>query len=193
MKSIRRLDPERGCKGVRYRVSSAKYRVTPDTGVLDTAQRGQVLRPFGATQGRLSSGQAALEMLLVLLILVPLLFGGIELARGVGIRHALDSGVGVASRALSLDPAQWSWANQVIQTSVTNNVLGGGTATAPTVRVFNSAGTQLSSGQLASLGFGETFRLEAATTYTPWLPLVSGGGRQVTIIVSHWGIVERYP
>jgi len=131
-------------------------------------------------------------MLLVLLILIPLLFGGIELARGVGIRHSLDSGVGVASRALSLDPAQWSWARQVIQDSVTYNVLGGGTATAPTVRAFNSAGTQLSSGQLASLGFGETFRLEAATTYTPWLPLVSGGGRQVTIIVSHWGIVEIY-
>ena len=177
MKSIRRSGPERRCKGVRYQVSSIKCRVTPDTGILDTAQRGQ----------------AALEMLLVLLILVPLLFGGIELARGVGIRHSLDSGVGVASRALSLDPAQWSWANQVIQDSVTNNVLGGGTATAPTVRAFNSAGTQLSSGQLASLGFGETFRLEAATTYTPWLPLVSGGGRQVTITVSHWGIVEKYP
>ena len=138
-------------------------------------------------------GQAALEMLLVLLILVPLLFGGIELARGVGIRHSLDTGVGVASRALSLDPAQWSWASQVIQDSVTNNVLGGGTATAPTVRAFNDAGTQLTAGQLAALGFGETFRLQAETTYAPWLPLVSGGGQQVSITVSHWGIVEKYP
>ncbi|MBC8507781.1 MAG: hypothetical protein H8D34_23180 [Chloroflexi bacterium] len=149
------------------------------------AQRGQALR--------LSSGQATLEMLLALLILVPLLFGGIELARGVGIRHSLDSGVGVASRALSLDPAQWSWATQVIEDSVKNNVLGGGTTSTPTVRAFNDAGTQLSSGQMASLGFGETFRLEATTTYTPWLPLVSGGGQQVSITVSHWGIVEKYP
>jgi len=132
-------------------------------------------------------------MLLALLILVPLLFGGIELARGVGIRHALDSGVGVASRALSLDPAHWSWATQVIDDSVKNNVLGGGTASTPTVRAFSNAGTQLSSGQMASLGFGETFRLEATTTYTPWLPLVSGGGQQVSITVSHWGIVEKYP
>ena len=138
-------------------------------------------------------GQASLEMLLVLLILVPLLFGGVELARGVGIRHSLDSGAGVASRALSLDPTQWSWATQVIQDSVANNVLGGGTASTPTVRAFNGAGTQLSSGQLASLGFGETFRLDATTTYTPWLPLVPGGGQQVTITVSHWGIVEKYP
>ena len=139
------------------------------------------------------TGQAALEMLLVLLILVPLLFGGIELARGVGIRHSLDSGVGVAARAISLDPSQWDWAVQIIEDSVTNNVLGGGTATAPSVQVFNNAGTALTSGQLAALGFGETFRLQAATTYTPWLPLVSGGGQEITIRVSHWGIVERYP
>ena len=138
-------------------------------------------------------GQAALEMLLVLLILVPLLFGGIELARGVGIRHSLDSGVGVASRALSLDPAQWSWATQVIEDSVSNNVLGGGTASPPTVRAFNDAGTQLTSGQLAALGFGETFRLQAETEYTPWLPLVTGGGQAISIRVSHWGIVEQYP
>ncbi|MBC8504339.1 MAG: pilus assembly protein [Chloroflexi bacterium] len=149
------------------------------------AQRGQALR--------LSSGQAALEMLLVLLILVPLLFGGIELARGVGIRHSLDSGVGVAARAISLDPSQWSWATQVIEDSVTNNVLGGGTASTPTVRAFNDAGTQLNSGQLAALGFGETFRLQAETTYTPWLPLITGGGQGITIRVSHWGIVEKYP
>ena len=52
--------------------------------------------------------QASIELLLILLILVPLLLGGIELARGVGIRQALDSGTGVATRALSLDPGQWS-------------------------------------------------------------------------------------
>ena len=138
-------------------------------------------------------GQAALEMLLTLLILVPLLFGGIELARGVGIRHSLDSGVGVASRALSLDPAQWSWATQVIEDSVSDNVLGGGTASTPTVRAFNGAGTQLNSGQLAALGFGETFRLQAETTYTPWLPLITDGGQEITIRISHWGIVEKYP
>ena len=132
-------------------------------------------------------------MLLALLILVPLLFGGIELARGVGIRHSLDSGVGVAARAISLDPSQWNWAVQVIEDSVTNNVLGGGSATTPSVQVFNDAGTALTSGQLAALGFGETFRLQAQTTYTPWLPLITGGGQEIPITVSHWGIVERYP
>jgi len=52
---------------------------------------------------------------------------------------------------------------------------------------------ELTSGQLAALGFGETFRLQAETTYTPWLPLITGGGQEITITVSHWGIVERYP
>jgi len=66
-------------------------------------------------------------------------------------------------------------------------------ATTPSVQVFNNAGTALTSGQLAALGFGETFRLQAETTYTPWLPLITGGGQEITITVSHWGIVERYP
>ena len=173
MKSTRRSGPEYGSRGARVQGGCPPASLLPRT----HTQRGQV----------------ALEMLLALLILVPLLFGGIELARGVGIRHSLDSGVGVASRALSLDPAQWSWATQVIEDSVKNNVLGGGTASTPTVRAFNDAGTQLTAGQLATLGFGETIRLQAETDYTPWLPLVSSGGRQVTIRVSHWGIVEKYP
>ena len=37
----------------------------------------------------------------------------------------------------------------------------------------------------------EAFRLEASCTYTPEIVLV--GGQMVTIRVSHWGIVERYP
>ncbi len=140
---------------------------------------------------RSERGQAVLEFLLVLMILVPLLFGGIELARGVGIRHALDSGGGVAVRALSLDPTQWSWANSVINQAVSGNPLGGGSVSAVTVVVYNAGGAQITSATLASLPFGAAFRLEAVVTYTPVIPLV--GGQTVTIRVSHWGIVERYP
>ncbi|MBU4353053.1 MAG: pilus assembly protein, partial [Nanoarchaeota archaeon] len=99
-------------------------------------------------------GQAVLEFLLVLMILVPLLFGGIELARGVGIRHALDSGVGVATRALSLDPAQWNWSVSVINQTVSGNPLGGGSVSAVTVTVYNAGGAQITSATLASLPFG---------------------------------------
>jgi Flp pilus assembly protein TadG len=136
-------------------------------------------------------GQASVELLLVLLILVPLLLGGIELARGVGIRSSLDSGVSVATRALSLDPKQWAWATSVINQAINDNILGGGSVSAVSVRVYNASGNQISSAALATLPFGVSFRLEASCTYTPDIPLV--GGQTVTILVSHWGIVERYP
>jgi len=136
-------------------------------------------------------GQASVELVLVLFILVPLLLGGIELARGVGLRHALDGGVGVATRALSLDPGQWDWATAAINQAVQDNVLGGGSVSAVTVQAYNAAGTRISSGSLASLPFGTAFRLQATCTYTPWIPLV--GGQTVTIRVANWGIVEKYP
>jgi len=131
------------------------------------------------------------ELLLALIILVPLLLGGIELARGVGIRHSLDSGAGVAARALSLDPTQWTWATNTINQAVQDNILGGGSVGAVTVKVYNAGGSQITSSALASLPFGSSFRLEASCTYTPEIALV--GGQTVTIRVSHWGIVERYP
>ena len=136
-------------------------------------------------------GQASVELVLVLLILIPLLLGGIELARGVGIRQSLDSGTGIATRSLSLDPTQWVWASSVINQTLANNILGSGAVSAVSVRVYNASGTQISSAAFAALAFGSAFRLEASCTYTPDIPLV--GGRTVTIRVSHWGIVERYP
>jgi hypothetical protein len=136
-------------------------------------------------------GQAVLELLLVLFILVPLLMGGIELARGVSLRHSLSSGVLVAVRSLSLEPASWSWASTAINQSVTDNVLGGGNASAPTIRVYDNNGVAISSAILAGLPFGTPFRLDAAVNYTPDIPLL--GSTPITIRVSHWGIVERYP
>ena len=136
-------------------------------------------------------GQASIELILVLLILIPLLLGGIELARGVGIHSSLDGGAGVATRALSLDPTQWSWASSVISQAVSDNILGGGSVSAVSIRVYDAGGTQISSAALAALPFGAAFRLEASCTYTPDIPLV--GGQTVTISVSHWSIIERYP
>ena len=67
-------------------------------------------------------GQASVELVLVLLILIPLLLGGIELARGVGIRQSLDSGTGIATRSLSLDPTQWVWATSIINQTLANKL-----------------------------------------------------------------------
>src|SRR4051812_48377542 len=57
--------------------------------------------------GRDAAGQASVEALLVLVLMGLLIFGGIELSRGVAIRQALDSGAGASVRALALDPGQW--------------------------------------------------------------------------------------
>ena len=155
------------------------------------ARNHSTIRLPGYQTIRLQKGQASIELLLVLLILIPLLLGGIELARGVGIRHSLDSGVGVATRALSLDPSQWDWSISVINQTIQDNILGGGSVSAVTIKVYNASGTQISSDDLAALPFGVAFRLEASCTYTPEIVLV--GGQTVTIRVSHWGIMERYP
>ena len=140
---------------------------------------------------RAQKGQAVLELLLVLFILVPLLFGGIELARGVSLRHSLSSGVLVAVRSLSLEPTTWSWSNTVIHQSISENVLGSGNASIPTIQAYSSSGGAISPATLAGLPFGTPFRLEASLNYTPDIPLL--GGTPITIRVSHWSIVERYP
>ena len=140
---------------------------------------------------KLEQGQSVLELMLALLVLIPLLIGGIELSRGVGIRQALDSGTHIASRALSLEPGEWSWATDTIQSSLDTNILGGGSVSSPTVRIYNTSGTQITPTALNGLPFGSQFRLEAEVTYTPDIPLV--GGQTISIRVSHWSIVERYP
>ena len=147
--------------------------------------------PTNYSTNQRERGQSILELLLVLLILVPLLFGGIELARGVSLRHSLSSGVLVAVRSLSLEPTTWSWSNTVINQSVSDNVLGGGNASVPTIQAYGSTGAAISAATLAGLPFGTPFRLEASVNYTPDSPLL--GGTPITIRVSHWGIVERYP
>ena len=75
---------------------------------------------------RKNDGQASVEALLVLMLLGLLIFGGIELSRGVAVRQALDSGCGAAVRALSLDPGQWSFSANLVQQSVQQNVMGAG-------------------------------------------------------------------
>jgi len=137
-------------------------------------------------------GQGILEFLLVLPVVVGLLFGGVELARGVGLRHALDGGTAVAVRALSLDPTQWAWAVQAVEQSLNDNPLGNsGNVGSLMVRAYDSSGNVLSPATLAALPFGTRFRLEASVDYTPDFLLFSG--HTVTIRVEHQGIVERYP
>lgn len=135
------------------------------------------------------SGQAAVEGLLAVMILGLLIFGGIELSQGVAVRQAMDSGAGAAARALSLDPAQWSFATSLIQQSVNQNVMGASPAV--TISIYDTSNTKRSSAWLSGSSFGTGFIVEASVPFQANIPFLPASA--VTIRVQHWGIVERYP
>jgi Flp pilus assembly protein TadG len=116
-------------------------------------------------------GQAVIESLLVLMILVLVTFGGFELSRGVAIRQALDSSTGAAVRALSLDPSQWNYAKDIIQDGTNQNIMGGDVTT--NLQVFDTAGTLRSSAWLSGCPFGTTFILEASAPFQADIPFLS--------------------
>lgn len=135
------------------------------------------------------AGQVAVEALLVVILFGLLIFGGIELSRGVAIRQALDSGTGAATRALSLDPAQWGFATNLVQQSVNQNVMG--TQPPVTMQVYDTSSTPRSSAWLSGSPFGTGFIIEADVPFQADIPFLPDSA--VTIRVRHWGIVERYP
>ena len=135
------------------------------------------------------AGQVAVEALLVVIIFGLLIFGGIELSRGVAIRQALDSGTGAATRALSLDPTQWGFSTNLVQQSVNQNVMG--TQAPVTMYVYDSSNTLRSSAWLSGSPFGTSFVIEATVPFQADIPFLPDSA--VTIRVRHWGIVERYP
>ena len=135
------------------------------------------------------AGQAAVEALLVLMLMVLLIFGGIELSRGVALRQALDSGAGAATRALSLDPTQWPFAGSLVEQSVQQTILGAGPGA--TLQVYDSANTPRSAAWLSGSAFGTAFILEASAPFQTNIPFLSD--QAIILRVRHWGIVERYP
>jgi Flp pilus assembly protein TadG len=136
-------------------------------------------------------GQASIELILVLPILLLLIFGGLDFARAVAVHDALNNGTGIATRALTLDPAQWPWAEMTVRTEVSNNVFGTAGIGAVSVTATGPTGNVLAPSQLAGLVFGTNFCLEGATTFTPAVPFLAN--QAVTIRSRHCGIVERMP
>ena len=136
-------------------------------------------------------GQVSIELLLSIMILAVLFFGGFELARGIAVKHALDVGVSNAARGLSLDPTQWGWADTLVRNEVNANVMGGGLGDNVVLRVFDGAGNEITPATLAVYTFGSQFRLRAEVPFQAVAPFVSTSGR--TISADHWVLVERYP
>jgi Flp pilus assembly protein TadG len=138
---------------------------------------------------RLGRGQAMLEILLVLLILIPLIFGGIELSRAVSIRSALDSGVAVAARTLSLDPSQWAWASGVVNDSVDQNVFGSAGVEKPITLFAADSCSSDTAIDITALSFGDSFCLIGQTHFTPDIPFLTT--TKIRIRVCHCGLIEK--
>jgi Flp pilus assembly protein TadG len=126
-------------------------------------------------------GQASLEMLIVLLMLVPLIFGGIELSRAVAIHSALDSGTAVATRMLALNPGQVSEATAMVNNAVHQNIMG--TSGLGAVHMNSDPAP------VSGVSFGATFCITSTAEFTPSIPFLT-----VTTIhlkVTHCAVMER--
>jgi Flp pilus assembly protein TadG len=149
-------------------------------------------RRFFIQRKRTLRGQATLEMLVVLLFLIPLIFGAIEISRGVAIRAALDSGIGVAVRALSLDTSQvqWDWAQDRAEEAVVDNVFGTSGVGAVTFQLLDEDGvTPITITDLENKGYSDGFCLAGQVSFSPSIPLLPLA--PIDIGVRHCGIVDR--
>lgn len=157
----------------------------------------RILRKPSNFRNHFQRGQATLEILLVLFILIPLIFGGIELSRGVAVRAALDSGVGVMVEAISIDPSpsQWSWGAGVVQQTVDQNVFGSaGLDPFVNLEAYDSSGSLISDpvNNMQNLPYGAGFCLVGWENFAPMIPLVplpSPG--HIRIQVRHCGVIQK--
>jgi hypothetical protein len=134
-------------------------------------------------------GQAAVEFLLVLLLLILVIFGGFEISRGVAIRQALDSGCAASVRVLSLNPSDSTFAEEIVQSSVEQNIMG--SKPTSTIQIYDAAGNLRNAAWLSGSTFGTSFILEGSAPYQADIPFLPK--TLLTIRVRHWGTVERYP
>ena len=136
-------------------------------------------------------GQASLELLLALLVLIPLFFGGWELARGISLRQALDSGADLAAQALSLDPTDTQYADWVIHEQVRRSALCPGCADQVQWCVAVESGQCVTpSPSTIPTDFGTNFVVQACVPFTPSVPLAPLAPTRVC--TSYFGKVEQW-
>jgi Flp pilus assembly protein TadG len=135
-------------------------------------------------------GQATVELLLVLFVLLVLLFGAFGLGQGVALKHALDVATEKAARLLSIAPADFASADALVRAEVNASVLGGGYGSAVSLSLFDAnSGNPLSEWDLASASFGYRFGVQASVPFLADVPLLNLTPRAIT--VAHYGLVER--
>ena len=136
---------------------------------------------------RAEQGQAGIEMLFVILVLVPLVLGGLSLAQGYSARHALANGTAVAARQIALDPDSWALALSSVQTSVDSSLLGG-TGGSVTCNVRDAWGGAVDP---TTLAFGAGFSVTCSVPFEADIPFTTTAPR--TLQAVHHEVMERYP
>lgn len=126
-------------------------------------------------------GSVSIETVFYIIIFAVTFFGGVELARGIALRHALDTGTWEAARYLSINPGDWAGADNVIRQSVSNSPLGSAYASQVSVSV-----------NMPSSAFSSPFSVQASVPYRVTIPLV-GTLNQRTIQTEHTLRIEAYP
>lgn len=148
------------------------------------------MKPFPRKQRSPEGGQASVELVLVLTILLIVLFGAFSLAQGVAVKHALDIATEKAARLLSIAPQDYYTAETLVRQEVEASWLGSGHGALVTLALFEATtGAPVTSDELSKAPFGFQFRLEAAVPFQADIPLLTLSGR--TLTVAHWGLVER--
>jgi Flp pilus assembly protein TadG len=121
-------------------------------------------------------GQSAAEALLITVLLVTLTFGGIELARAVALKQALDRGAFEGARYLATR-GDVAGAAGLVRNAVSNAILGGDPA-AVSIDTTWSAGTT----------YGDTVCVTASYPVTLDMPLVAVVAR--TLQATHCTVYE---
>ena len=125
-------------------------------------------------------GQSVVEGLLITVLFVTLIFGGLELARAVSLKQALDRGAFEGARYLATH-ADLPGASAVAKSAVGNAILGGDPTKAT-----------VTSDWVAGLtGYGDSFCLTVSYATTIQLPLVSSTAR--TLSARHCTVYEVWP
>ena len=141
---------------------------------------------------REEGGQGTVEILLVLLVLLPILFGAFSLAQGIILKHNLDVSVEKAARVLSVNPSDYNYAEYLIRSEVDGGLLGAGYGQQVVIRLYDAVThAEISSADLAGAGFGYRFVVRAEVPWRADIPFLSSGPQ--TISVLHFGMVERFP
>ena len=124
------------------------------------------------------SGTVSIEMVFFLLIFVVAIFGAIEMAREVSVKHALDVGTYRAARYLSIVPNDQLTARNMIQNELNSNVLGG-------------AGSVVMNVDMPSQAFQTVFSVTSDVPYQPVIPLMIFAPKTLRVI--HSQSIEAYP